>query len=51
MRGLKRHRAARTVAAVHAVVQKLRRGHYKIATDEPARHRLRLAFDELARAI
>jgi len=51
MRGLKRHRAARTVAAGHAVIQNLRRGHYKIATDEPTRHRLRLVFDELARAI
>ena len=51
MRGLKRHRSARTVAAGHAFVQNLRRGHYEIATDEPTRHRLRLAFDELARAI
>jgi transposase-like protein len=51
MRGLKRHRAARTVATGHAFVQNLRRGNYEIATDEPIRHRLRLAFDELARAI
>jgi transposase-like protein len=51
MRGLKRRRSARTVAAGHAFVQNLRRGHYEITTDEPARHRLRLAFDELARAI
>ena len=51
MRGLKRHRSAGTVATGHAFVQNLRRGHYEIATDEPTRHRLRLAFDELARAI
>jgi IS6 family transposase len=36
MRGLKRHRSARVLAAGHAVVQNLRRGHYDIATDVPA---------------
>ena len=51
MRGLQRHRSARTVAAGHACVQNLRRGHYAVASDEPTRHRLRLAFPELARAI
>jgi transposase, IS6 family len=51
MHGLKRHRWAGTVAVGHAFVQNLRRGHCAIATDEPTRHRLRLAFDELARAI
>jgi transposase, IS6 family len=50
-RGLQRHRSARTVAAGHACVQNLRRGHYAVASDEPTRHRLRLAFDELVRAI
>jgi hypothetical protein len=43
MRGLKRHRSARTLAAGHAFVQNLRRGHYDIATDTPDRHRLRVA--------
>jgi hypothetical protein len=48
MRGLKRHRSAQTLAAGHALVQNLRRGHYDIATDVPDRHRLRIAFDDLA---
>jgi len=51
MRGLKRHRSARTLAAGHAFMQNLRRGHYDIATDVPGRHRLRIAFDDLALAI
>jgi hypothetical protein len=32
-------------------VQNIRRGHYELATDAPARHRLRVAFDQLATAI
>jgi IS6 family transposase len=51
MRGLKRHRSAATVAAGHAFVQNLRRGHYKIATEQPERHRLRVAFADLALAV
>ena len=51
MRGLKRHRSLRTLAAGHAFVQNLRRGHYELATDIPARHRTRAAFDQLATAI
>jgi len=35
MRGLKRHRSARILAAGHALVQNLRRGHYDVATDVP----------------
>ncbi len=35
MRGLKRHRSARILAAGHAFVQNLRRGHYDIATGSP----------------
>ena len=35
MRGLKRHRSARILAAGHAFVQNIRRGHYDIATDTP----------------
>jgi transposase, IS6 family len=48
MRGLKRHRSARILAAGHAFVQNLRRGHYDIATDIPIQDRLRIAFDDLA---
>jgi IS6 family transposase len=48
MRGVKRHRSAQILAAGHAFVQNLRRGHYDIATDAPSRHRLRIAFDDLA---
>jgi transposase-like protein len=51
MRGLKRHRCARVLAAGHALVQNLRRGRYDIATETPARHRLRIAFNELALTI
>jgi IS6 family transposase len=51
MRGLKRHRSARILAAGHAFVQNLRRGHYDIATEVPNHHRLRAAFDDLALAI
>jgi hypothetical protein len=48
MRGLKRLASARTIAAGHAFVQNLRRGHYAITADLPVRDRLRVAFDELA---
>jgi transposase, IS6 family len=51
MRGLKRHRSARTLAAGHAFVQNLRRGHYDIATEVPSSHRLRVAFEDIALAI
>jgi transposase, IS6 family len=51
MRGLKRHRPARILAAGHAFTQNLRRGHYDIATEVPSRHRLRVAFDDLVLAI
>ena len=51
VRGLKRHRSARILAAGHAFVQNLRRGHYDIATDTPDRHKLRIDFDDLALTI
>jgi transposase, IS6 family len=51
MRGLKRHRSARILAAGHAFVQHLRCGHYDIATGVPGHHRLRVAFDDLANTI
>jgi IS6 family transposase len=35
----------------HGFVQNLRRGHYDIATGVPARHRLRVTFDDLATTI
>jgi transposase, IS6 family len=47
IRRLKRHRSARILAARHAFVQNLRRGHYDIATETPGRYRLRIAFDDL----
>jgi hypothetical protein len=40
MRGLKRLSSVRTVAAGHAFVQNLRRGHYEIASDLPPRDRV-----------
>jgi transposase, IS6 family len=48
MRGLKRYRSTQTIAAGHAFVQNLRRGHYEIATEQTVRHRLRVAFADLA---
>ena len=51
MRGLKRHRSARILAAGHAFVQNLRRGHYDIATDVRVHHKLPTIFDELALVI
>jgi transposase-like protein len=48
MRGLKRRRSARILAAGHAFMQNLRRGHYDIATDVRDRHRIRIAFDDFA---
>ena len=51
MRGIKRFRSARILAAGHAFVQNLRRGHYEIAVDRPAGDRLCAAFDELMLAL
>jgi transposase-like protein len=51
MRGLKRVRSAARIAAGHAFVQNLRRGHYELATDAPPQLRLATAFTELALAI
>jgi transposase, IS6 family len=39
------------ILAGHAFVQDVRRGHYELATEEPANRRLAVAFDELALAI
>jgi IS6 family transposase len=51
MRGLKRARSAHTVAAGHAFVQNLRRGHYELTVDQPACDRVRIAFTELAHCL
>jgi transposase, IS6 family len=39
------------ILAGHAFVQDVRRGHYELATEEPANRRLAVALDELALAI
>jgi transposase-like protein len=51
MRGLKQDRSARAVIVGHAFIQNIRRGHYELAVDAPAKQRVAVAFDELATAI
>ena len=51
MRGLKRQRSVRILAAGHAFVQNLRRGHYEFVHDHPPNDRVRIAFDVLATAL
>ena len=51
MRGLKQDRNAKVIVVGHAFVQNVRRGHYELASGEPATRRLAVAFDELALAI
>jgi hypothetical protein len=41
MRGLKRLRSARIIAAGHAFIQNLRRGHSDVVADEPPLARVR----------
>jgi transposase-like protein len=48
-RGMKTIRSVRTIAAGHAFVQNLRRGHYELTADVPAHDRVRVAFGDLAR--
>ena len=48
MRGLKRTQPASTIAAGHAFVQNLRRGHYELTAELPSRDRVRTAFAQLA---
>jgi len=50
-RGLKRDRSLRIVAAGHAFVQNLRRGHDELATEAAGLDRVPVAFTELALAI
>jgi transposase-like protein len=51
MRGLKQVRSVARIAAGHAFVQNLRRGHYELATDVAPPLRLATAFTELAQVI
>jgi transposase-like protein len=51
MRGLKRRRTTAVIAAGHAFVQNLRRGHYELGIEVPANQRVAAAFTELAAAI
>jgi IS6 family transposase len=51
MRGVKTMRSLRTVAAGHAFVQNLRRGHYEITVDVPVQDRVWVAFTDLARCL
>ena len=50
-RGIKTDRSLRIVAAGHAFLQNLRRGHYELATDATTVDRVAVAFTELALAI
>jgi DNA-nicking Smr family endonuclease len=45
---VKRAASLRTIAAGHAFVQNLRRGHYAISARLDLHDRVRVAFDELA---
>jgi IS6 family transposase len=51
MRGLKQFHSAARIAAGHAFVQNLRRGHYDLATEVPPPLRLATAFTELTQAV
>jgi transposase, IS6 family len=51
MRGLKRLRSAARIAAGHAFMQNLRRGHYELATEAAPPVRVATAFTELAQAM
>jgi IS6 family transposase len=51
MRGLKVDRNASVIAAGRAMVQNCRRGHYELGMEAASKHRLAVAFDELALAI
>jgi transposase-like protein len=47
MRGLKTISSLRTVAAGHAFVQNLRRGHYELTADQSVHDRVRVAIGDL----
>lgn len=46
-----RMRSASNIAAGHAFVQNLRRGHYQLTVDGPPHDRVRIAFAELAASL
>ena len=47
MRALKRARSLKAIAAGHAFVRNLRRGHYELGADRRPNNRIRIAFDQL----
>jgi transposase-like protein len=51
MRGLKTIGSLRTIAAGHAFVQNLRRGHYEFTVEVHDHDRVRVAFTDLARSL
>jgi transposase-like protein len=51
MRGLKIDRNTSVIAAGHAFIQNLRRGHYELGVEAAPKQRLIDAFDELVLAI
>ena len=51
MRDLKTDRNTGVIAAGHAFIQNLRRGHYELGIEAAPSHRLADAFHELALAI
>ena len=51
MCGLKRDHSARVIMRGHALMQKIRRGHYELGTEAARPLRVATAFGELAQAI
>jgi transposase-like protein len=51
MRGMKTIRSLGTIAAGHAFVQNLRRGHYELTAEVPVHDRVRVTFGDLARCL
>jgi transposase, IS6 family len=51
MRGLKQLHSAARIAAGHAFVQNVRRGHYELGTDAAPPLRVATAFTELAQVM
>ncbi len=51
MRGMKTISTLRTIAAGHAFVQNVRRGHYEITADVDVVDRVRVVFKDLARCL
>jgi transposase-like protein len=51
MRGIKTMAGLPILAAGHALVQDLRRGHHEIVADQPRNVRLAIAFGQIATAV